>query len=482
MPSKSIVVALFLLCIVLALIFLPRLYQEEPEPKRTGRRYIPPIGLPPNVTSDYYLFFSYFENGEWIVPQRVCIVNSSAATAWNQQRKVFRDQQGYYWAFGYEHNGTHHRLFGSSSLMGQSWSSKQYLFNTNLAWTQRELLRQGLDLTFFSDINKSIGCFGWDDDPYWVRLRFEDGTLKREALTLYASTVNHNPTAYRFANGTTKWHYATHALQPSTSTNRAIMFPYIDRNWLSYPDSQTKTYSPITGYATDTLQTLTLTWNGTNSVYVTTKTDYNVYWNWTTNTGMTTPPTNSIATLKSGIDTLSGCSEPEARGFGVGSIHIVYIKADGSLNHKSFNPSTLWSAETNLVPSGRNITSPVISADSYGNLLATFIDNSTIKSRFFNKATSIWGQELEIPNDYIFANPNFLSSSQIAYNKKSLLVWTAHGYEPEQEGQLLGQYDYISLNNRAKLISNSNLLLNYATSGGWVRKEKSLIGLAFQRL
>lgn len=385
------------------------------------------------------VFFGYWQGGAWhSVSQVVSEMNRSTATGYNQQRNCFIDQQGYYWVYAYEWtakwlpaNPMTYEAF--SSLDGVTWSEgSRVLSIATTSYYPREELHQGFDIAFHSttpagSYDKSIGMMGFGDYCYWIRSHHTDGVQTREASQCWHSFANFCPVGIRYANLSDYWMIAQNAFMPTTSLNRGFGIVQGNKIWTA---GYTQFNAAQDGYSLTGGECVSLSWNSTHCVYVTALGDNSVGYGFCTYNTWQNPMTSMGFSTRSGIDALVGCSDPEVLGWEQGKLHILYVKdSPEDLCHRSFDGLT-WSSEE-VVATGTNITSPVLSTDGTG-LLASWIQDNTIHYRYFDGAS--WGavQHLVgVAGGYAnWENPRYLSASQMTYGGKILMSWTGEGLDP----------------------------------------------------
>jgi hypothetical protein len=388
------------------------------------------------------VFFGYWQDGAWhSVSQVVAGMNSSVATGWNQQRNCFIDQQGYYWVFAYEWTlkfvgiTSPNSYEGFSSPDGVTWSAGQRLLSAPDGATYFDhhfQLHQGLDIAFQSvnqtgSYNKGMAFICLNDMNYWYRLSFNAGTMTREDWNIWNSIVNHNSVSYRYANQSAYWINIENMYHPELSLNRAFGISENQKtfNGWTYAGTAQGSFSLTGG------ETVTLSWNSTHSYYVTVLGNNSVCYGYCSAPSTVQNPSTSMGfSTRAGIDALVGCSDPEVLGWEQGKLHILYVKdSPEDLCHRSFDGSS-WSSEE-VVATGTNMTSPVLSTDGTG-LLASWIQDNTIHYRYFNGASWETVQHLVgvTGGSSNWENPRYLSASQMPYGGKILMTWTGEGLAP----------------------------------------------------
>jgi len=356
---------------------------------------------------------------------KVADVISPYATAWNLQRKVLVDGEGYFWVFVYYgytieyYEDYPYTFVVYSSPNGFQWGDKQRL--VSFSEFGHLNLGQNLDVRWDSELGKAVIWLGIDALPYWGRLGLSEGKMTREKFQCFVGIVNHNPVCCR--HGYTSGYFVVRyqAFQPEISTKRADCSARCNKTWADYPESKVLVMSPWagSGYSSDTGQTVTLTFYEDKAVFVTAKQDYTLWWGWIYDDTFQQPPNPLNITIAPGYSSLSACSEPELNGFGVGTVDIVYIKSTGQLCHISFNGEE-WSDETVLVSSGASY--PVIACGENGRLYVFYVRNGVIKLMKFDGVR--WLGEQDAFPFHVYHNPTYLSTNQNVQNGEICLVWT----------------------------------------------------------
>jgi hypothetical protein len=350
--------------------------------------------------------------------------NSSYATAWAPQRHVLYDGN-YFWVILYA--GYTKEFFNVStypyvhlavsSSDGKTWSQRQRVVSMSEEQKQMQL-GETFDVSWDDTLKKIISFFPLQDRPYWVRFDTANGVLRREALKCWAIIVNANSVSPRYGYTKNRFIVYYQAFRPE------ITFKWDD--CLAYTSKDLSTNGYITthygwgAYATDTGQSVTLTWNETNAIYITVKNDYTLAWNYAADTDFTYPPNEFSIKLAPSYNTLSGCSEPELNGYGNGTVEIVYIKQSGELCLMSFDGA--WSTETVIVASGA--TSPNIAVAQNGDRYIAYIKQGRIYYRIYNVKTQTLSAEIDLCPTHQYNNVQYLSSNQMLQKGYICYTWT----------------------------------------------------------
>lgn len=351
--------------------------------------------------------------------------NSTYATGWSPQRHTFYDGS-YFWVFlfaGYTTEffnvSTYPYVYVAlSSANGENWSSRQRLLSfSDLGY--HLFFGQSVDVRWDEQLGRIIVFFPYNDYPYWVRLRTTNGTMTRETVKCWISVANHYFVSPRFAYTQNYFIAFSQAFQPvSPTTKRGDMLTYTTKDLTS--SGNTRVYSGWGAFASDTGESVTLTWNSTHAIYVTVKNDYTLAWNYATSTAFSYPPNEFPIKLAPGFNSLSGCSEPELNGFGNGTVDIVYIKNNGELCLMTFNGT--WSSEVLIATSGA--TNPNIACAQNGDRYIAYIKDGRIYYRIYNVKTKTLSAEIDLCPTHQYNNVRSLSSNQMVQKGYICYTWT----------------------------------------------------------
>jgi len=387
--------------------FYPYLNEEKPNTSASRKHRGIPM-MPPITADAYYVTYS----------------NSTYATAWSPQRHVLYGGN-YFWVFlyagyttefvGYESNPYSH--IGICSVDGEIWTQRQRMASMTDQSPQMEL-GQTFDSRWDTELGKIISYFPYKDYPYWVRFGTANGVLTREAMKCWVSVVNYNPVSPRYGYTENRFVTICQVMHPAISAKRGDMICQTTKDLSTAGSNQA--YSGWGSYATDTCQSVTLTWNETRAIYVTVKNDYTLWWNWAYDTSFAYPPLALSIKLAAGYNSLTGCSEPELNGYGNGTDEIVYIKDSGALCLMSFSGS--WSTETVIVSSGA--TSPNIACAQNGDRYISYIKQGRIYYKIYNVETKSLSSEIDLCSTHQYSTPQYLSSNQMIQNGYICYTWT----------------------------------------------------------
>jgi len=402
-------------CIMPTGFLYPYLHREEETPEHRHRL---PFGL----------FDTASKVGEVLSPY---------ATAWNLHRKVLvsSSSQEYFWVFVYYGYTTEYyedypyTFVAYSSPDGFHWSDKQRL--VSYATLDHLDLGQNLDVRWDNELGKAVVWHGKDDYPYWGRLGLSDGKMIKEKWRCFSCVVNYNPVCCRYAYTSGYFIVRYQSFHPEITTKRGDTIAWCNKTWAEYPESEQKSKSPWSGsgYSSDAGQTATFAFYEDKAVFVTVNKDYTLWWGWAYDKDFQQPPEPLNITISPGYTSLSGCSEPELNGFGVGKVHIVYIKDNGQLCHMSFDGSS-WSGETVLVEKGASC--PVIACGENGRLYVFYISNGVIKLLKFDGDRWLKKQVQDAFPFHTYNNPAYLSTNQVVQHGKICLVWTEQNLEGDK--------------------------------------------------
>jgi hypothetical protein len=382
-------------------------FSQQGENTSTHKKRRVPIA-PPLTAEAYFVTYS----------------NSSYATAWAPQRHALYDGN-YFWVILYA--GYTKEFFNVSTYPyvhlavsspdGKTWSQRQRI--VSMVDEQKPMqLGQTFDSRWDDALGKIISFFQYEDAPFWVRFDTANGVLTREALKCWGIMTNYNPVSPRYGYTENRFIAYYQAFHPEINAKRADQLTYTSKDLLT--SGSTKTRSGWGGYANDTGQSVTLTWNKTHAIYVTVKNDYTLAWNYAVDTDFTYPPIEFSIKLASGYNTLSGCSEPELNGYGNGTVEIVYIKQSGELCLMSFNGA--WSTETVIVASGA--TCPNIAVAQNGDRYIAYIKQGRIYYRIYNVKTQTLSAEIDLCPTHQYNNVQHLSSNQMLQKGYICYTWT----------------------------------------------------------